>query len=116
MQDDRHQHIAGREEAGGLRATPTPDGVPVKITSPGKSVTMPDRHSMSAGTEKIKSLVRESCLVSPFNAHDNAKSSGSANSSGVTNHGPVGPNPGKDLPRLNCGTGGRSCTARFDRS
>ena len=42
------------------------------------------------------------CVVSPLTAQPSSKSSGLANS-GVTSDGPVGLNPGNDLPRLSWG-------------
>ena len=43
-------------------------------------------------------------------------SSWSGSSSGVTATGPVGPNPGNDLPRLNCAGAPACCSTRSDRS
>ena len=37
---------------------------------------MPDRYSISVGTSKMRSLVRESCFRSPFTSHVSARSSG----------------------------------------
>ena len=51
---------------GGSRKIPTPEGVPVRITSPGSSVNAPDACAMSVGTSKIRSLVFASCSVSPL--------------------------------------------------
>ena len=62
---DRHR-VAGLKETGGLRAKPTPCGVPVRMTVPGRSVVLPLRNSISAGTSKIMSLVFQSCMVSPL--------------------------------------------------
>src|SRR5690606_37874715 len=49
--------------SGGLRAKPTPDGVPVAMISPGSSVMIRDRCSMIAATPKIMYLVLEDCLM-----------------------------------------------------
>jgi hypothetical protein len=55
----------GFNHTGGVRAKPTPCGVPVMITVPGRSVLLPLRNSISAGTSKIMSLVFQSCIDLP---------------------------------------------------
>ena len=62
------------------------------------------------------SRVRPFWSTSSSRKQASSRSSGSASSSGVTMAGPNGPNPGKDLPSENCGTGPASCTDRSDRS
>src|ERR1700761_350041 len=69
---------------GGSIVSPTPEGVPVKIRSPGRSGSMPERYSMSPGTVKIRSLVRSPCTCSPLTEQAISMLSRSANSSGVT--------------------------------
>ena len=56
----------GFRNTGGLRAKPTPCGVPVRITVPGSSVVLPLRNSISVGTSKIMSSVFQSCIISPL--------------------------------------------------
>ena len=51
--------------AAGVRAAPTPAGVPVRITSPGSSVISRDAKAMISATGKIMSLVRADCISSP---------------------------------------------------
>ena len=53
-------------QRGGVRAMPTPCGVPVRMTVPGSSVVLPLRNSMSVGTSKIMSAVVQSWSVSPL--------------------------------------------------
>ena len=86
---------------GGVRPIPTPDGVPVKMMSPGKSVTIFERYPISSETEKIMSRVRPSCLTSPLSSHPSLRSSGCSSSSTVTTLGPIGAKPMCDLARLN---------------
>ena len=56
----------GFNHTGGVRAKPTPCGVPVMITVPGRSVLLPLRNSINAGTSKIISLVFQSCMTWPL--------------------------------------------------
>src|SRR3954462_4085423 len=93
---------------------PTPAGVPVKITSPGSSGQIADRRSTIPATPKTIEDVRSACTVSPLTAQEIARSSRLAG--GVTTHGPIGPKPGNDLPRLNCGGEPRIWTSRADRA
>ena len=53
-------------ESFGSRKTPTPSGVPVRIRSPGSSVSARETYAISVGIEKIRLLVRESCSSSPL--------------------------------------------------
>ena len=81
----------GASQRCGVRPRPTPEGVPVKMTSPGSSGTLADRFAISAGTEKISWLVRLSCITSPLTSQPSSRSFGSATSSRVTSQGPIGP-------------------------
>ena len=56
---------------------PTPDGVPVEMTSPGSSVTTSLAAAISSATEQIMSDVDSSCWSSPFTHSRNRKSWGS---------------------------------------
>src|SRR4051812_30556514 len=100
---------------GGSRRAPTPDGVPVNRRSPGRSGVIAEMYAINSGTEKIISAVVSDCTDSPFRRHSSLTSVG-PNSSVVTTQGPIGPNPGNDLPRLNCGAGPWRWTSRADRS
>ena len=53
-------------KTGGVRATPTPDGVPVKSRSPGSNVQNFDRCYTSEAIEKMNWWVDPSCMVSPL--------------------------------------------------
>ena len=102
----RRARRPGRGSVAACVSPPTPDGVPVKMRSPGSNGVIDDRWWTSASTPKIRSDVRLFCISSPLTVQPSARSSGSSSSSGVTTQGPIGPNPGNDLPRLNCGAGG----------
>src|SRR5437660_1906270 len=56
----------GLRNTGGLRAAPTPGGVPVKIRSPGSSVITCERNWISCGTLKMNSRVLLSCITWPL--------------------------------------------------
>ena len=60
--------------------------------------------------------MRPRCICSPSSAHAKPMSSRSANSSGVTATGPVGPKPACDLPSENCGGLPALCSTRSERS
>ena len=81
---------------------PTPDGVPVKITSPGSRGSTADSSTTRLVTSNTMSPVRASWTVSPSTEQPRARSSGSSSSSVVTSQGPIGPNPGYDFPNENC--------------
>jgi hypothetical protein len=49
----------GFSQRGGLRANPTPPGVPVEIMSTGSSVKTLDKNAISLGTPKIRLRVFE---------------------------------------------------------
>jgi hypothetical protein len=92
----------GFSQTGGLRAMPTPCGVPVRITLPAGSVVSPLRNSSKVGTSKIICEVSLSCMVVPSSRPRTAMRRGQANSSGVTTQGPSGQNVSKDLARHHC--------------
>src|ERR1700722_5284611 len=83
-------------KTGGLRAAPTPPGVPVMITSPRSRVIATLIVAISAGTLKMSRSVRESCITRPFNRPwmRNPRAPGGT-VSGVTSHGPNDPVPSK---------------------
>ena len=64
---------------GGLRAKPTPCGVPVLITSPGSSVIPREMKAMSSRTLKIILSVLESCNVCSVDDAPDRKSLGIRN-------------------------------------
>ena len=64
--------------AAGRSTCPTPLGVPVRIRSPGSSVIVSRRKATISGTEKMRSLVRESWRSSPLIHVRSARSPGSA--------------------------------------
>ena len=64
--------------------TPTPPGVPVKITSPVFRVTISDRYLIISGMSKIRSFVLSFCLVSSFTLHTIDKLVLSSRQSGET--------------------------------
>lgn len=81
-------------KSGGVRASPTPLGVPVTMTSPGVSVKAALRVEIIEATSKIMSLVFASCTVSPLSravSRSPAPPGGSA--SAVTKYGPNAPVP-----------------------
>ena len=49
---------------------PTPEGVPVDITSPTSRVMIDERYSTISGILNMSSLVVESCLTSPFSVRE----------------------------------------------
>ena len=93
----------------GVRRLPMPDGVPEKMMSPGSRGRRPTAARAARARRRASSTCATACIPSPTSVHEIARSSRSANSSGVTSHGPVGPKPGNDLPRLNCGAEPCSC-------
>src|SRR5205814_1881927 len=90
-----------RSQRGGLRAMPTPAGVPGATTSPGSSVMIVDRYDTSSATPKSRSLVVLDCSTSPFTSHSMARS-GPGDSSAVTSQGPSGVDRSHVLPWRNC--------------
>ena len=56
-----------RSQRGGVRAAPTPDGVPVRITSPGSSVqALADPRDQRRHVENTSSDVFDDCITSPL--------------------------------------------------
>ena len=53
-------------KTGGLRAAPTPAGVPVTIRSPGSRLIPTLISETSVATSKIRSLVDALCITLPF--------------------------------------------------
>ena len=78
---------------------PTPDGVPVVMTSPGSSVQKRVSHSTTSGTGKISSRVFECWRFSPFTQPSTSSSDGSRP---TAMHGPIGAKVSKPLAREYC--------------
>ena len=95
---------------------PTPGGVPVKIRSPGSSVTTCDRYASSAGTPKMNSFVDEFCIVWPLSRSWILRLCGSVTSSAVTSTGPVGANVSNVLPMVHCFSSPLNCQSRAETS
>src|SRR5437762_9780895 len=76
--------------SGGLRANPTPLGVPVAIISPGSNVMPLERIAIIVRIGKIIMLVFPSCLLIPLTRNLTTSCCGSFTSSAVTIHGPIG--------------------------
>lgn len=83
----------------GLAAMPTPCGIPVRMTVPGRSVVLPLKYSIKVGTLKIMSLVVQSCRRSSLRMVAIFEALGSGTSSRVTSLGPGGAKVSKNLPR-----------------
>jgi hypothetical protein len=88
-------------QTGGVRAKPTPCGVPVRMMLPGRSVIVLLRLSIRAGTSKIMSEVELSCMTWPLTIVFSRSAFGLAISSRVVIHGPSGQKPSNDFPRAN---------------
>ena len=89
---------------GGLRAWPTPAGVPITRTSPGSSVSTSASSAIVSATLKIMSLVFASCITCPFRrAWMRRPAAPGGSSSAVTSTGPKPPVPSKFLPIVHCG-------------
>ena len=71
--------------------TPTPDGVPVKIRSPGSSVQIEEMYETNFGMPKIRSSVRAYWRLSPFTSQVSARLLGLSSWSADTTQGPIGP-------------------------
>ena len=99
----------GFSQTGGFLAMPTPLGVPVRMTVPGRSVVLPLKNSIRAGTSKIMSEVFSSCIVTPLRIVRTTRAFGSGISSGVTRHGPMGRNVSKVFPRHHWLPPNRTC-------
>src|SRR5689334_301326 len=79
------------------RATPTPDGVPVAMTSPGSSVTTSLAAAISSATVQTMSAVDSSCCSSPFTHNRTRRSCGSGTRKAEVRPGPSGSDPSADL-------------------
>jgi hypothetical protein len=64
--DSTSKTSPGCMKTGGLRAAPTPPGVPVMITSPGSRLIATLIISTSAETLKMSWSVLASCMTRPF--------------------------------------------------
>jgi hypothetical protein len=82
----------GARYFGGFRDIPMPLGVPVRITVPGARVVSCERKLTILATSKMRSLVLESCIVSPFTLKESLRLCGSNPLSCSTNAGPRGQN------------------------
>ena len=87
------------EVSRGFMPVPTPEGVPVRMTVPGRRVVEPERKAMRVGTSKIMSAVLESCMVWPLRMVRMRSALGLGISSRVTMAGPRGQKVSKVLPR-----------------
>src|SRR6266498_815180 len=79
------------------RPTPTPDGVPVGMTSPGSSVTTSLAAEMSSATVQTMSDVVSSCWSSPFTHRRSRRFCGSGTWNAGVMPGPSGSEPSIDL-------------------
>ena len=98
----------GSRKTGGSRKTPTPDGVPVAMMSPGSRVTVRLMNSISSATGQIMSAVVLDCIgisrpasgPEPGIRHEAMRSVwGSGSSSAVTRTAPIGRNVSEPLAR-----------------
>src|SRR5579859_23643 len=78
------------KNSGGLRAKPTPLGVPVAMMSPASSVMPCERMEMMLRTSNSILAVVSSCLVTPLTRKYSFSFCGSGISSAVTIQGPIG--------------------------
>src|SRR6185436_661196 len=95
------QTSPGFMNSGGLRAAPTPPGVPVTITSPGCSVVKIEMYSISDGMSVIIMSIVVRCFSTPFTLVVIVCLVTSPTSSGVTRYGPKAPVATKFLPGVN---------------
>ena len=79
-------------------AKPTPEGVPVAITSPACSDRPADTCSMMAGTSNSMSDVLASCRSSPFTSITSCRFCASGTALRCTTQGPIGQKVSSDLP------------------
>src|SRR5215468_2019338 len=89
----------GSIQTGGVRAKPTPPGVPVAITSPGARRVKEEKNSIAAGTLTSICEVRADCITLPLRVELMARSLTST-SSVVTTSGPIGMLPVKFFPAV----------------
>src|SRR5262245_18467920 len=78
-----------------LLSIPTPDGVPVRIRSPGRSVRRVERCEICSASVKIILVVCESCLITSLTDSLMPSFCGSAMASAGTIQGPSGQAPSK---------------------
>src|SRR5581483_8483657 len=104
-------------------SAPVPDGVPVRIRSPGCRVMFSESWAICSASENSILPLLESCLSSPLTHNLRFKFCGSAMSLAGTIHGPSGQDPSKVLCLVQsilngevAGTGGRRPRSRADRS
>src|SRR5688572_33409669 len=88
-------------QVGGVMNMPTPEGVPVEMTSPASSGKAALMYSIRVGTSKIRSLVFDFCRGSPLTLQEMTAFEQS-NSSPVTTLGPMGQKVSRLLPRNHC--------------
>ncbi len=79
------------------RPAPTPDGVPVAMTSPGSSVTTSLAAETSSATGQTMSEVDSSCCSSPFTHSRSRRSCGSGTWNAGVMPGPIGSELSMDL-------------------
>ena len=89
-------------QRGGVRAAPTPEGVPVRITSPASSVSPCEIQLMSAGTSNTSSDVFDDCSTSPLTLVSSGSPDARSTSSSPTTSGPNGQNVSNDFDHVNC--------------
>lgn len=91
-------------KTGGLRAAPTPAGVPVMMRSPGSSVIASLMSATNVATSKIRSAVVALCMTRPLSRVSIFKPCApGGSSSALTKTGPNGPVLSKFLPTVHCG-------------
>src|SRR5450756_1203394 len=100
-------------QTGGVRAKPTPPGVPVAIRSPGLSVVKEEKNSTADGTSTSICEVRADCMTWPLSVVVSARSETST-SSAVTTSGPMGIVASKFLPAVHWVAA--RCQSRSDAS
>ncbi len=85
---------------GGVRAAPTPAGVPVRMTSPGSSVQPWLIQAIRYGTENTSCEVFDDCSTSPLTRVSIASPPARSISSSDTSSGPSGQNVSNDFDQL----------------
>ena len=88
-----------RSQRGGVRAIPTPGGVPVAMRSPGSSVIVRLMKATRLATPKTMWAVDESCKTSPFTQQRMSRACGSGISSGRHEPGSAGQERVDGLPQ-----------------
>ena len=87
---------------GGSKPRPTPAGVPVEMTSPGRSVMYCERYATMWLHEKIMFLVLPFCICLPLTVSHSFRFCGSLISSFVARNGPSGAKVSHDFPLTHC--------------